>query len=290
MARTFVDFPKVGLGNMMLVWARAVVFSKTNEIPLTVSFWWGFRLGPFLRGEKQKRFYWRYFSESSLWSLIAINFYKANAKVIYDPPLSKLSAEEKASKSLFVFSKFEIDKDLFGYIRNHSKMIRQELLGLLHPSLATYYQKSQPPVISIHVRRGDFKRGTVLTPNEYFISMIYLIRQFAGSDLPVTIFSDATEEEISDLLELPATKLSDNAADILDILAMSDSKFIVLSGSSTFSYWGAFLSDALVVRPPDWQSIIKHPGGNYAEIQWDGKDPLVGSKVEAAIQTRLQEQ
>jgi len=32
----------------------------------------------------------------------------------------------------------------------------------------------------------------------------------------------------------------------------------VLSQSSTFSYWGAFLSDAIVIRPAgDWQENIR---------------------------------
>jgi subtilisin-like proprotein convertase family protein len=50
---------------------------------------------------------------------------------------------------------------------------------------------------------------------------------------------------------------------------MSKSKFVILSRSSTFSYWAAFLSDALVIRPAgDWQLKIKDklPGNNYKEL------------------------
>ena len=288
MAKVFVKFPKVGLGNMMLVWARAVVFARMNNLPMVTSFWWGVRIGPFLRGEKQKRFYWGYFIESSVRQLLATYLYAFTANKIFEPALTELSTLQKTSRSLFVFTKFEVDKDLFGYIRNYSSLIRSELLKILNPDLKRIYGNIEPPVISIHIRRGDFKHGTTLTPNAYFIKTIQMIRKVTGKELPVTIFTDATTDEIKDIMQLPGTSLSNNKKDILDILSMSDSKIIILSGSSTFSYWGAFLSDAIVVRPLDWQKLIKKPEGNYVEFQWDGNSLDTALEIEKTVHKMMQ--
>ena len=61
--KVYVDFPKVGLGNMLLVWARAVVFCKLNNLDLTTSSWWGLRWGALLRRESKKRLYYQYLIE-----------------------------------------------------------------------------------------------------------------------------------------------------------------------------------------------------------------------------------
>ena len=50
---------------------------------------------------------------------------------------------------------------------------------------------------------------------------------------------------------------------------------MVLSKSSAFGYWAAFLSDALVIRPHyDWQEMIKEnkKENNYFEIKWNEEE------------------
>jgi Glycosyl transferase family 11 len=113
-------------------------------------------------------------------------------------------------------------------------------------------------VISVHIRRGDFKLGNPITPTGFFINSINLAREISGMELPVTVFTDAAPGEIKDVLAMPNVTLADNKPDILDILLMSKSKMIVLSRSSTFSYWGAFLSDAVIIKPEeDWQNDLR---------------------------------
>ena len=128
------------------------------------------------------------------------------------------------------------------------------------------------PVIGIHIRRGDFKMGNPITPLSFFIEGIKLVRECAGSNLPVTVFTDASKEEITDILQLPNVSLAAPKPDILDIILLSKSKVLFLSKSSSFSYWGAFLSDALVVRPiNDWQKKIRESNdrSNYREFFFD---------------------
>lgn len=285
MGRVYVKFPKVGLGNMMLVWARAIVFSRLNNIPCTVAYWWGFRLGPFIRREKQKRLYWRYFKETSFFELAANAFRMLLFGKVYNPDLH-LSENDRKASCIYVFDKFELGDYLFQYIENYSQLVKDELINILHPRIKRQYDSLQAPVISIHIRRGDFKIGNPLTPNSYFTDAIRIIRETAGAELPVTVFTDAEPHEIEDVLSMPGVNLSDNQFDILDILMMGQSRFIVLSRSSTFSYWGAFLSDALVIRHPDWQKKIKNREGNYHEIIWDGADTGIELEIRDAVKGR----
>jgi hypothetical protein len=120
---------------------------------------------------------------------------------------------------------------------------------------------------------GDFKLGNQITPSEYFYKGINLIRDVVGENLPVTIFTDADEQELTGLLNLPNVQIAENKPDMLDIILLSRSKIMLLSRSSTFGYWAAFLSDAIVVRPfDDWQPIIKNDDCRYKEIKWNYKD------------------
>ena len=83
-SKVFVQFPRTGLGNMMLIWARGVVLSKANNIPLICSLWYGIRLGPILRNEPKKRFYWGYFKETPLITLCKTNLYSWFLKKEYN--------------------------------------------------------------------------------------------------------------------------------------------------------------------------------------------------------------
>jgi hypothetical protein len=116
----------------------------------------------------------------------------------------------------------------------------------------------EAPEIAVHIRRGDFKLGNPVTPNAFFIECIRFIRARIKRPLAVTVFTDAHPGEIKDVLALENVRLAEQKPDILDILQMSKSKIIILSRSSTFSYWAAFLSDAIVIKHiDDWQDNIR---------------------------------
>lgn len=276
-AAVYIRFPKTGLGNMLLVWARGAVFAHLNSLPYYTSSWWGIRWGALIRGERKKRLYRGYFKETSLSKKLCLSLGSRFGKVYTQPPLQQLMPEEIESHDLFVFNKVITDNDLFGGLRDHKDLIQKELYKILSPAIKKILQESAPPVIGIHIRRGDFKIANPVTPNEFFIKGITLIREAEGKNLPVTIFTDAEESEIQDLLTLPETYLAEPKPDIVDILLLSQSKILLLSKSSSFSYWGAFLSDAIVIRPAgDWQDMIKNNDAisGYQEIKWDGNDDL----------------
>lgn len=275
MQKVYVKFPKVGLGNMLLVWARAVVFAHLNHLPLITSPWWSFHPGAWKRNENKKRLYWGYFKESSYWSRLEILLNKYQYQLIEEPVVKELTAAELEGKKIYRFDKVIVENDLFASIRDYRDLVREGIYKILKPSLLEQLKSYPPPVIAVHIRRGDFKLGNPVTPQSFFIDCINQVRSVAGENWEVTVFTDADADEISEVLALPAVTLASPKPDILDILLMSKSKVIILSQSSTFSYWGAFLSDAVILKPAgDWQQKIRDEAVNNVtpEIKWKEGD------------------
>src|SRR5262249_41819881 len=116
-------------------------------------------------------------------------------------------------------------------------------------------------VVSIHVRQGDFRclepgedfsrGGTVRTPLDYFTRTLALINRIASLALPVTLFSDGKDSDLTDLLALPNVTRHKAGPAMEDLLLMSQSRILLPSAGSTFSYWAAFLSDAAVIMHPE---------------------------------------
>jgi hypothetical protein len=268
--KVYIKFPKTGLGNMMLVWARAVVFAHLNNLPIVTSSWWGFHWGALLRRENKSRFYLGYFTESSMCKQLLVKLQSKLLQVELDPPVALLSSYATRKSKIYVFNTVVTDNDLFGSLRNHEALIKSSLTNLLTAKMKLKLEQFEVPFIGVHIRRGDFKLGNQTTPLHYFIEIINTIRSAVLEDAPVTVFSDADESELQEILSIPNVKLAENKPDILDILLLSKSKYIVLSRSSTFGYWAAFLSNALVIRPfDDWQAMIKPNNQQYKEIKWE---------------------
>jgi hypothetical protein len=133
------------------------------------------------------------------------------------------------------------------------------------------------PVIGLHIRRGDFKMGSTLTPLEFFISVVHFIRNARGTQLPVTIFSDAYDDELNDLLKLPDVKRATQQEDILDLLQLSRSAVLVMSIGSTFSLWAGFLSEGIIIRHKDeWHPYVipQYKNSYQREYSYFGNEQL----------------
>lgn len=286
MARVYVKFPKTGLGNMLLVWANALIFSQINQLEMTTSSWWGLRTGALLRRERKKRIYHNYFKETSILNTWQFHLQRMIWQVKKNPLIEKLSREERYSKTIFLFDKAITHERLFFNLGQHKEFIKEQLLFLLHPHQLKELGKFKEPVVGVHIRRGDFKLANQITSLSYFITAIQLIRCTVGHNVPVTVFSDARREELEEILDLPEIRIAEDKADILDILLLSKSKILLLSQSSTFSYWAAFLSEALVIVPEnDWQVRIKETNEKYAEVRWSHNDAQSTANLEKSVQS-----
>jgi hypothetical protein len=252
----YAELPKTGLGNLLLVWSRARLFGHLNDMPLVTIGWSGIRWGAWLRGEKKKRLYWGYFHETPVIMKWKARLLKQVVPVVRDPAMKRIT--DSSRPAIFIFNRPAVQDDLFGDFRMHRQFLRAEIYRLLKPALNRQLQRVHTPEIAVHIRRGDFTISNPLTPNGFFVEAINFIRATARKNMSVTVFTDAETTEIKEVLDLPNTRLAEKKADILDILQMSKSRVVVLSRSSTFSYWAAFLSDAIVIKPiGDWQGDLR---------------------------------
>ena len=256
---------------MLLMWARGVVFAYLNNFSYCCSSWWGLHWGALLRREKRSRLYLNYFEETPLWTIIKMELLKKMEDVEYNPEVKRIQ-QGSDKKKLYVFNKVAAQQDLFGPLREHQPILKMRIYNMLTAGMKKKLSRYTPSYIGVHIRRGDFKLSDQTTPDNYFIRGIQLIRNIAGEQIPVTVYTDAYADEMQELLSMPHVELASKKPDILDLLLLSQSKIMMLSRSSTFSYWAAFLSDAVVVRPSnDWQPLIKINAekNGYHEIQWD---------------------
>jgi hypothetical protein len=252
--------PYAGLGNMLFVWARALAFARLNGLTLLTSGWGQIHVGPILRGERQWRFYGRYFDALDSISLYRQGWALLSFARVSEPTVAPLDVVP-TNKRLYVFSHIPHWRDFFGDFRDQRELVRTGLLQMLKPHYRKQLSQLERPWIGVHIRRGDFrplqpgedfsKVGLVRTPLDYFVEMITDVRQIHGSDLPVTVFSDGHDEELEAILRLPRVSRTPRQADVVDLLSLASSRLIIASAGSTFSYWAGFLADAPVLLHPD---------------------------------------
>jgi hypothetical protein len=181
-----------------------------------------------------------------------------------------------------VFKDIPSWRDQFGDIRNHRDFIRGRLLAIMRDPYKKEADTLQPPVVAVHVRRGDFRSlrvgedfahvGGVRTAEQYFADLIEQIRHVSGWDLPVTVFSDGTDDEITLLTRMPAVTRSPATSDVVDLLLMARARVIITSAGSSFGEWAAFLSEAAVLRHPAHIHAPIRPTP-YTDLHYEGPAP-----------------
>jgi hypothetical protein len=132
-SRVVAWLPNAGLANKLFVWARACVFARLNELPLTTVGWSYPKLGPRLRGEFSNRMYARYFQrrEREMAALARLGLAIARGRTISEPPCRKLDHVEEFKT--YVFRNMPHWRNLFGDIREHRDELREALRAYVHP-------------------------------------------------------------------------------------------------------------------------------------------------------------
>ena len=273
--------PKAGLGNQLFPLMKAYCFAELNQLPVVVTNYHQLKIGPWLRGEKTKRNYHGFFSfEKSivgdLWDQKNI-WLNSNFELREEPEIKKV--EQPANKK-FLFSEIPHWEDYFDGLRQNRELAISLFWKMLSPVVLEQLKLIESPCIGVHIRMGDFRKlkrgenfsmvGMVRTPEMYFIEMINKIRAIHGTALRVSVFTDGYRNEFEKLFELENIELVEGNSDMVDLLLLSKSKIIVTSAGSTFSYWAAFLSNALVIKHPDHiHTLIRPVNCNLVEMECD---------------------
>lgn len=259
-ALVWARLPRTGLGNTLFVWAQALVFARLKGLPLVTSGWGQLHIGPILRRERHRRYYGHYFTSLDAIPIQRILLSLLSHQRVYEPDIQKAS-EYPNDNHLYIFSSIPHWRDLFGQIRDQRELVRTSLRQMMRAHLHEQLARLERPWIGVHIRMGDFrplqpgedfaKVGAVRTPLSYFSQLIVGIRSIHGADLPATIFSDGHDDELREILQLPNVHRAPRQADVLDLLLLAQSRLMIASAGSTFSYWSGFLADAPLLLHPD---------------------------------------
>jgi hypothetical protein len=250
---------KAGLGNMLVPWARCVLWCRDYDAQMIAPHWTKIRLGPFLRGERDKRQYQRFFNHRGGVAGIRRTILLATSTTVEDHEWQSGPRTQARGRTVVCFRGMAGAGALAGRHRE----VARELLRITKPR---YQPAAIPdrPFVGIHVRLGDFAPASEaeLTsglhcrriPLHWYVDTLLELRKALGKNMEAKVFSDAAGEEIEPLLRIAGTSHYEGRTAITDMLALSKAAVIVASGSA-FSMWASYLGDV----PALW-----HPGQNFS--------------------------
>lgn len=240
-----------GLGNMLFPWARAEIFARTYHASVLAPNWGWLRLGPYLRGEPEKRNYRGMFDAPHFvrgvarWLIIVSA--ESTDETAFDPATI---GQVRRRPSAVVFHGFQ---GAFKPLLPERAFVRQQLLSIT-PEKTREETQCDAHFIGVHVRRGDITRSGLdpeqlakvwqFTPISWFIDMVKCIRrkrEFA--DIPIIIFTDGSDDEVGDLLKFNNVRMHPRATALADMWTLSKADLLIAGGASTFAHWANFLGD-----------------------------------------------
>lgn len=245
-----------GLGNILFTYARAVVYaSKHENVKMIWPTWFSLKLGPILRGEKDKRFYNDLFRNGSGY----IDGVKKTSLLLTKKKIKEKDAllNSDFDDKIIEFEGFE---GCFEPIMQDSKIVYDDIVKNLAKKNIKALEFNGKDAICMHVRLGDFTRVTweeVLSgkhcssiPIEWYVGIGKELRRIAGKDVKIYVFSDGTDEELKPLLEMNNVEKITFGTAIADIIALSKAGIFVASGSS-FSMWARYLGRMTTIMFPN---------------------------------------
>lgn len=283
MPYAYASLPRAGLANKLFPWARCQLYARRNQLQSLSSSWTHLAIGPWLRGERDKRTYFREFENNEgLFAEIRKQFILSSYTKYCeqsDGTFSPLALVQE--KSVLVFRGVD---PYFRTLLGCETELKADLLRITHTSIlaAINNQQARAP-IGIHVRRGDFSKpkskedfkikGGLRTPLLWFEQSLEWIRKKTGHSLHAFVFSDGDSNELASLLTLPnVTRVSTGTA-VGDLLCLARSPLIIGSGGSSFSAWAAFLGKSSLItipgQSPAWFGLSSHSGRYVGEFSPD---------------------
>jgi len=239
-----------GLGNCFYTYFHAVALAEKHGAAVVAPPWFSLKIGPLLRGERSKRFYWRMFKPFAgeihgLRKLLTL-MRTYRKRVILKVGESTEPAVVRGVLNFVVSSKFT-----FRGLHAHRATIRERILGTVNDPMPANHRWGAGGYIAVHVRLGDFAevadhaiiigdKPNLRIPMAWYVNLTCALRKRYG-DMPIYVFSDGDEKHLRPILDQGA-KLYRSGSDMTDLLAMSGASILVGS-NSTYSHWAAFLGN-----------------------------------------------
>lgn len=295
----YPEMGRYGLGHSLLAWARCVVWCHKTGAKMVGPRWLRFRIGPYLRGERDKREYFKLFNNKGLIGeplrgllMLISDKIQADDGYFKDDIFSNEFLNTSKRNTLLIFNNALADniRKHFEEVYGHSKLLKNSLTQIVR---SQYLPKNvDPQSIAIHVRMGDFQVSSnnngiqdnnTRQPIDWYSAILQNMRKGLGVDVPAIVYSDGTDDELKLLLAMPNIKRAPQRESITDLLSISEAPALIASGSG-FSLWGAFLGQVPTVYYPS-RKIVATLDNQELEIESNGLDLLPEVFIETIRKT-----
>lgn len=241
-----------GLGNLLFTFARTVAIAEQNNMRIIWPTWPSIKIGPWIRREKDKRFYGDLFCNDGQYvgGFKKVKCLLLNKKIAWDDILRHSDLKENA---VYVYDGFRMK---FDELLEHRIAITDRTVSMTSAKYKKSLEHNFENEINVHVRLGDFARANISAlnsgvhnmsiPIEWYVQAMWDIRGILGEDVTFNVFSDGADEELGAILEMPNVRRMNYGSAIADMIALSQSKLIIASGSS-FSMWARFLGNSACI-------------------------------------------
>jgi hypothetical protein len=228
-----------GLGNSLLILARAVILAKQYNAELINPDWISIKLGPILRNERDKRLYRHFFKPMGITGVK-----KARIR-LFSPKVNEeqLKAGEGVNGTVIVVGL----NNYFDDIRHERLLVCNYILANIHRKNAAEIEGFTGHCIGVHIRMGDLNPQWRV-PLEWFAAMITKIRSFLHEHVQVCVFSDGDEHELTPVTRLPHVQRICFQNALTELICLSKCQ-LILASNSTFSAWAVFLGN----KPSVWK-------------------------------------
>jgi hypothetical protein len=250
----YADVGRFGLAHSLSAWARCVIWAQKHDVEMLAPIWLRPRIGPYLRRERDKRFYAKLFRKGTATSglkrarLLLLAERVAAGQAYPELPI----APNKDIIVQFENTPGDNERRFFPLLVGHHDLVRAQLLDITKPQF--HPATGMPAHIAIHVRLGDFSAipdaatlasgaTNVRLPMEWYADRLAALRAQLNADLPAILYSDGSDDALQPLLSIAGVTRAPAQESITDLLAMGQAAALISSGSG-FSLWGAYLGGA----------------------------------------------
>lgn len=275
--------PRSGLANQLFVWARAAKFCMENNAILLKPCFSQLTLGPWLRGQKDKRTYLGLFKTDPEREVAGFKnlCVRAFAQQMGFEAWRKTQGGPVSARRRIVA--FQREGEKFTEINGWSAPLADWLVRIARPEQIRLAESVGEVAVGVHVRFGDLG-GAQRHPIGWYVAALRFVRSVAGQ-VPATLFSDGSEAELAELLALPGVTWARGGSALSDLLALSRSRFVIGSGCSSFTAWAVFLGGmpamTRVGNPLSWFDLRNMEGRFIGEWNPDRPDDGLIRELEA---------
>lgn len=264
---------RAGLGNMLVPWAKCVLWCKDNNVQMIAPFWTKLRVGPYLRRERDKRQYQRLFNHGDQIAGVRRAILLAVSRRIDESQLHWGGVPGGVRPVVVCFRSMQGQHSL---AERHAE-VAEELRRITNPRFmpAEVWER---PFVGIHVRLGDFAQASDgqlhvgahnrRIPVQWYVEALLELRRALGCQLDARVFSDGGSEELQPLLRTPNTTRYAAGSAITELLALAKASVVIASGSA-FSMWASFLGSAPTIWYPGQKFAMRSESAERRDVEWE---------------------